>query len=125
MNNELSVAFTRAFAYEHCKTVKEENNPEMYMVAWVVIGEASRERCRKMGELQQKMIRFWCMVVDDATVDSQQIPKETPHRHILKANLNDTGETLITDMLKNVHEACETLEATKSALEKATLAHWR
>ena len=36
--------------------------------------------------------------------------------------MNDTGETLIHDMLKNVHEACETLEAAKSALEKATLA---
>ena len=61
------------------------------------------------------------MAVDDATVDSQQNPKETPHRHILKANVNDTGETLISDMLKNVPEAYETLEATKSALEKATL----
>ena len=40
----------------------------------------------------------------------------------MKANVNDTCETLISDMLKNVHEACETLEATKSALEKATLA---
>ena len=40
----------------------------------------------------------------------------------MKANVNDTGETLIRDMLKNVHEACETLKATKSALEKATLA---
>ena len=29
---------------------------------------------------------------------------------------------MINDMLKNVHEACETLETTKSALEKATLA---
>ena len=62
------------------------------------------------------------MAVDDAIVDSQQNPKETPHRHILKENVNDTSETLISDMLKNVHEACETLEATKFALEKATLA---
>ena len=122
VNNELSVAFARAFAYEHCKSAKEENNPEMYRVAWAVAGEASVERCRKMGSLQQKMIRFWSMAVDDATVDSQQIPQETPHRRLLKANVNDTGETLISDMLKNVHEACETLEATKSALEKATLA---
>ena len=62
------------------------------------------------------------MAVDDATVDSPQIPKETPHQWLLKANVNDIGETLISDMLKNVHEACETLEATKSALEKETLA---
>ena len=40
------------------------------------------------------------MAVDDATVNSQQIPKETPHRRLLKANVNDTGETLISDMLK-------------------------
>ena len=62
------------------------------------------------------------MAVDDATVDSKQIRKETPHKNNVKANVNDTGETLISDMLKNVHEACETLEATKSTLEKATLA---
>ena len=30
VNNELSVDFARAFAYEHCKSAKEENNPEMY-----------------------------------------------------------------------------------------------
>ena len=60
------------------------------------------------------------MAVDDATIDSQQNPKETPHRCILKANVNDTGETLISNMLKNVHEACETLEATKSVLAKET-----
>ena len=41
VNNELSVAFARAFAYEHCKSAKEENNPEMYRVAWAVAGEAS------------------------------------------------------------------------------------
>ena len=39
----------------------------------------------------------------------------------MKANVNDISETLISDMLKNVHDACETLEATKAALEKATL----
>ena len=39
----------------------------------------------------------------------------------MKENVNDTGETLISDMLKNVHEACETLKATKSTLGKATL----
>ena len=39
----------------------------------------------------------------------------------MKANVNDTSETLISDMLKNVHETCEAMEATKSALEKATL----
>ena len=75
VNNELSVAFARAFAYEHCKTTKEETNPKMYRVAWAVVGEASIERCRKMGSLQQKMARFWSMAVDDATVDSKQIPK--------------------------------------------------
>ena len=68
------------------------------------------------------MIRFWSMVVDDATVDTQQFPKETPHRRLLKANVNDTCETLISDMLKNVHEACDTLKETKFSLEKATLA---
>ena len=92
------------------------------MVAWALAGETSVERCWKMGSLQQKMARFWSMAVDDATIDSQQNPKETPHRCILKENVNHTGETLISDMLKNVHEACETLEATKFALEKATLA---
>ena len=61
------------------------------------------------------------MVVDDATADSQQIRKETPHRNNMKANVNDTGETLISDLLKDVHEACEKLDATKFALEKATL----
>ena len=76
VNNELSVSF----ASEHCKSAKEENNLEMYRVAWAIAGEASVERCRKMGSLQQKVIRFWSMVVDDATVDSQQIPQETPHR---------------------------------------------
>ena len=68
------------------------------------------------------MTRFWSIAVDDATADSQQNPKETPHRHIMKENVNDTSETVVSDMLKNVHEVCETLEATKSALEKATLA---
>ena len=58
VNNELSVAFSRAFAYEYCKTTKEETNPEMYRVAWDLAGEASVERCRKMGSLQQKMARF-------------------------------------------------------------------
>ena len=41
VNNELSVVFARAFAYKHCKSVKEENDPEMYRVAWAVVGEAS------------------------------------------------------------------------------------
>ena len=84
--------------------------------------EALVERCRKMESLQQKIVWFWSMAVDDAIVDSQENPKETPDRRILKENVNDTGEILISDMLKNVHEACETLDATKSALEKATLA---
>ena len=47
------------------------------------------------------------MAFDDSTVDSQQNPKETPHQHILKANVNDIGETFINDMLKNVHETSE------------------
>ena len=115
VNNELPVAFARAFAYEYCKTMKEETNPKMYRVA-------SIEWCEKMGNLQQKMARFWSMAVDDANVDSQQNPKETLHRHILKANVNDTGEILISDMLKIVHESWETLEETKFALDKATLA---
>ena len=67
------------------------------------------------------MTRFWSIAVDDATADSQQNPKETPHRHIMKENVNDTSETVVSDMLKNVHEAYETLEAIMSALEKATL----
>ena len=44
----------------------------------------------------------------------------SPRKH--HTYVNDTGETLITDMLKNAHQACETLEETKSALEKVTLA---
>ena len=99
--------------------MKEDFN--LPIVAWAVAGEALVERCRKMGSLQQKMIRFWSMAVDDATVHSQQIPQESPHRRVLKANVNDTCETLISDMLKTVHEACETLEATNSALEKEAL----
>ena len=49
----------------------------------------------------------------------------TPRRHHTDAysrQMSMTGETLLSDMLKNVDEVCETLEATKSALEKATLA---
>ena len=69
----------------------------------------SVEHCYKIGNLQQKVTRFWSMVVDDANVDSQQNPKETPHQHILKANVYDTCEALIRAMLKNVHEAYETL----------------
>ena len=61
------------------------------------------------------------MAVHNTTADSPQNPKETPHKHIIKENVNDTGETFINDMLQNVHEARETLEATKFALEKATL----
>ena len=75
-----------------------------------------------MGSLQQKMARFWSMSVDEVIADSQQNPKETPHKHIMKEKFNHTGETLISDMLKNLHEAWETLEATKSTLQKATLA---
>ena len=70
VNNELSVAFARAFAYDYCKTTKEETNPEMYKVAWALVGEESVEWCRKMGNLKQKMARFWSMTVDDATGDS-------------------------------------------------------
>ena len=46
----------------------------------------------------------------------------SPRKHHTDDYVNDTGERLISDMLKNVHESCETLEATKSALEKATFA---
>ena len=59
--------------------MKESRDLEMYRVAWAIYGEASVERCRKMGSLQQKMARFWSMAVDDATVDSQQTRKYTPH----------------------------------------------
>ena len=48
----------------------------------------------------------------------------TPRRHHTDAysrQMSMTGETLLSDMLKNVDEVCETLEATKSTLEKATL----
>ena len=98
--------------------MKEETNTSVYRIAWVVVGDW----CQKMGNLQQKMAHFWSMAVDDATTDSQPIRKETQHRNNARANVNDTTETLISDMLKNVHEACETLEARKSALEIATLA---
>ena len=43
VNNELSIAFTRAFAYKYCKTTKEATNPEMYNIAWVLVGEALLE----------------------------------------------------------------------------------
>ena len=52
VNNELSVAFARAFAYEYCKTMKEATNLEMYRIAWALASEASIERCWKMGNLQ-------------------------------------------------------------------------
>ena len=55
VDNKFSVAFTRAFAYEYSKTMKEVTNPEMYRITWALAGEASVERCRKMGNLQQKM----------------------------------------------------------------------
>ena len=122
VNNELSVSFARAFAYEYCKTTKEFRDPEMYRVAWAVYGEASVERCRKMGTLAKKIDRFWSMAVVDATADSQQNRGHTPHRHPRKANVDDTGETLVSYMLKNVHEACETLAFFKTDLEKATMA---
>ena len=61
------------------------------------------------------------MAVDDATTNSQQTCKETPHKNRIKVNINYTGKTLIS-YVKNFHEAYEKLEATKSALEKATLA---
>ena len=80
VNNELFVSFARAFAYEYCKTTKESRDLEMYRVAWAIYGEASVERCRKMGSLQQKMARFWSMAVDDATADSQQTRKYTPNQ---------------------------------------------
>ena len=51
VNNELSVVFARAFAYEYCKTAKEATDLEMYRVAWALAGEALVERCRKMGNL--------------------------------------------------------------------------
>ena len=56
------------------------------------------------------MVRFWSMAVDDANTDSQQILKETPHRHKNRTNVNDIGGTLIQSMLKNVHDNFETLE---------------
>ena len=52
VNNELSVAFARAFTYEYCKTMKEATNLEMYRIAWALASEASIERCWKMGNLQ-------------------------------------------------------------------------
>ena len=79
VNNELSVSFARAFAYKYCKIAKESRDLEMYRVAWAIYGEASVERCWKMGILQQKMARFWSMAVDDATANSQQTRKYTPH----------------------------------------------
>ena len=42
------------------------------------------------------------MAVDDATTDSQQTRKETPHKNNMKANVNDTCETLIRDMMKDI-----------------------
>ena len=122
VNNELSVSFARAFAYEYCKTAKESRDPEMYRVAWAVYGEASVERCRKMGTLAQKIDRFWSMAGVDATADEEQNRGDTPHRHPSKANVDDTGETLVSYMLKNVQEACETLAFFKTDLEKATMA---
>ena len=62
------------------------------------------------------------MAVDDAIIDSQRIRKETPQRNNVRENVNDTSETLISDMPKIVYGACTTLETTKSALEKTTLA---
>ena len=55
VNNQLSVTFARAFVYEYCKTLKVTTNPKMYRIGWALAGEASVERCRKMGNLQQKM----------------------------------------------------------------------
>ena len=77
LNNELSVAFAMAFAYEHYKIAKEENNPKMYRVAWAVAGEASVERCRKMGSLQQKMNRFgaWQLMMQLSTLS------RSPRKH--------------------------------------------
>ena len=83
INNELSVAFTRAFAHEYCKTTKEATNPKMYKITWALAGQALVKLCWKMGNLQQKMARFWRMVVADAIADSQPNPNETPHRHIV------------------------------------------
>ena len=68
------------------------------------------------------MAQFWSMVVDDVAVDSEQNPKERSHRNRMIVNVNDIVETLISDMLKNVQEACEALDATNYSLEKATLA---
>ena len=51
VNNELSVALSRVFTYEYCQTTKEATNPELDGVAWVLVGEASIERCYKMGNL--------------------------------------------------------------------------
>ena len=58
VNNELSIAFARAFAYEYCKTTKEATNPELDRVAWVLAGEAWIEHYCKMGNMQQKLTRF-------------------------------------------------------------------
>ena len=51
VNNAMSVAFARAFAYENCQTSKKATNLELYKVAWALASEASIERCRKMGNL--------------------------------------------------------------------------
>ena len=40
VNNELSVVFAKAFAYEYCETVKEATNPKMYKIAWALASEA-------------------------------------------------------------------------------------
>ena len=58
VNNEFSVAFTRAFTYENYTYVKEATNLELSRVAWAVAGEASIDCCCKMGNLQQNMARF-------------------------------------------------------------------
>ena len=60
--------------------------------------------------------------MDDVITNYQQTHKYTPHRYTMKANVDDTSKRLVSYMLKNVNEACETLEFFKTDLEKATMA---
>ena len=56
VNNELSIAYSKVFAYKKCTSAKEVTNLELYRVAWLLVGEISIERCRKMGNLQDDKI---------------------------------------------------------------------
>ena len=54
VNNELSVAFARAFAYEYCKTTKEATNPEMYRITWALVGESSVNDAGRWGTCNKR-----------------------------------------------------------------------